>query len=156
MVFLLISGFALHAQELEAAGTQTKEVEIQDSPLHPLLKKNQVIQDSRIAALLQQHIAANKRRNGMEGYRLEIFSNSSQNARGKALAVKTDFLKRFPDMDAYIHYQSPDFRVRIGDFRTKSEASKAKERIKQNYPNAFRVDDIIQFPKLITEKGNNE
>jgi hypothetical protein len=43
--------------------------------------------------------------------------------------------------------------VRVGNFRTKSGALKVKERIKQYYPNAFRVDDIIQYPELITEEN---
>ena len=82
-IFLLVSVFALYAQEMTADGKQTENIEIQDTPLHPLLKRNQVIQDSRIDALLQQHIAMNKRRNGMDGYRLEIFFNSGYNARKK-------------------------------------------------------------------------
>ncbi|MDX9883743.1 MAG: SPOR domain-containing protein [Prolixibacteraceae bacterium] len=152
LFFFLISGFALHAQEFPVGEKQTGAVS--DSPLHPILKRNQVIQDSRINTLLQQHIAINKRRNGMDGYRLEIFFSSDYNAREKALEVKTEFLKRYPDLDAYIQFQAPNFRVRIGNFRTKSDASKIKERIKRYYPNAFRVDDIIQFPELITEERN--
>lgn len=153
LVFLLISGFALHAQELQPGEKQTEGTEIENSPSHSLLKENQVIQDSRIDTLLQRHIAVNKRRNGLDGYRLEIFFNSDHNAREKALEVKTEFLKRYPDLDAYIQFQAPNFRVRIGNFRTKSEVLKVKERIKRHYPNAFRVDDIIQYPELITEES---
>lgn len=153
LVFLLISGFALQAQELQPGEKQTEGIEFVNSPSNNLLKENQIIQDSRIDTLLQRHIAINKRRNGIDGYRLEIFFNSDHNAREKALEVKTEFLKRYPDLDAYIQFQAPNFRVRIGNFRTKSEALKVKERIKRHYPNAFRVDDIIQFPELITEES---
>lgn len=153
LFFLLISVFALQAQELQPGEKQTESAEIKNSPTHYLLKKNQVIQDSRVDTLLQWHIAMNKRRNGLDGYRLEIFFNSDHNAREKALEVKTEFLKMYPDLDAYIQFQAPNFRVRIGNFRTKSEALKVKERIKRHYPNAFRVDDIIQFPELITEES---
>lgn len=153
LFFLLISGFALYAQEFPAGEKQTEEIEYQNSPQHPILKRNQIIQDSRIDVLLQHHIVMNKRRNGMEGYRLEIFFNSDYNAKEKALEVKTEFLKKYPDLNAYIQFQAPNFRVRIGNFRTKSDASKVKEQIKRDYPNAFRVDDIIQFPELITEES---
>ena len=153
LVFLLITGLALHAQELQPGEKQTEEIESTSISNHPILKENHVIQDSRIDTLLQRHIVVNKRRNGLEGYRLEIFFNSDHNAREKALEVKTEFLKRYPDLDAYIQFQAPNFRVRIGNFRTKSEALKVKERIKQYYPNAFRVDDIIQYPELITEEN---
>ncbi len=156
VAFLLVSGFALYAQDFPVGEKQTEGVELHESPSHPLLKKNTITQDSRIGVLLQNHIAMNKRRNGIEGHRLEIFFSSDYNAREKALEVKTEFLKRYPDMDAYIQFQSPNFRVRVGNFRTKSDALKAKEQIKPHYPNAFRVDDIIQFPELITQEDNNE
>jgi len=154
-VFLLISGFALHAQELQNDEKQTEKIEFQDLKKHPLLQENQVIQDSRIDSLLQWHIAMNQRKNGIDGYRLEIFFNSDRNAREEAMEVKTEFLKRYPDLDAYIQFQAPNFRVRIGNFRTKSEALKVKERIKEYYPNAFRVDDEIRFPELITEESTD-
>lgn len=153
LVFLLISGFALQAQELQAGEKQTVGIEHQNSSKLSLLEKNSVIQDSRIDTLILRHIDANKRKNGIDGYRLEIFFNSDHNAREKALEVKTEFLKNYPDLDAYIQFQAPNFRVRIGNFHTKSEALKIKERIKRHYPNAFRVDDIIQFPELITEES---
>lgn len=151
-VFFLISGFVLHAQELQPGEKQTENIDYQNLSIPSILKENHVVQDPRIGVLLQRHIDLNKRRNGIDGYRLEIFFNSDHNAREKALEVKTEFLKRYPDLDAYIQFQAPNFRVRIGNFRTKSEALKVKERIKQNYPNAFRVDDIIQYPELITEE----
>ena len=152
-VFLLITGLALHAQELQSGEKQTEEFDLRNPSSLSILKENHIIQDSRIDTLLQRHIAMNKRRNGLEGYRLEIFFNSDHDAREKALEVKTEFLKQYPDLDAYIQFQAPNFRVRVGNFRTKSEALKVKERIKQYYPNAFRVDDIIQYPELITEEN---
>jgi hypothetical protein len=46
--------------------------------------------------------------------------------------------------------------VRVGNFRTKSEALSLQQRIRKNYPNAFIVKDMIQFPKLYTDKQSNE
>jgi hypothetical protein len=48
-------------------------------------------------------------------------------------------------------FQTPNFKVRIGDFRNKSEALKTKAYIASKYPNAFIVKDNIQFPELFTE-----
>jgi hypothetical protein len=53
-------------------------------------------------------------------------------------------------------FRTPDFKVRVGDFRTRNEALALKEQIKKSYPNAFLVKDIIQFPKLYTDKQSNE
>lgn len=121
-----------------------------------ILRQLSVNQDARIDSLLQRHIAMNKRINGTEGYRLEIFFSSGNRAREEALEVKTKFLKRYPDVQAYMIFQSPDFKVRVGNFRSKSEALALKHRIRRTHPNAFIVKDLIQFPKLHTDKQSNE
>jgi len=151
LMFLFVFVFAAYSQKTEMGETQAKDSTIQETPVHRLFQENNVIRDSRTDALLNNHMEINKRKNGMDGYRLEIFFSSAYNAKDKAMEVKTEFLKRFPELEAYIQFQSPNFKVRIGNFRTKSEALAVKEQIKKFYPNAFRVDDIIQFPKLITE-----
>lgn len=146
-IWICFSGFSQ-----EAGSGQTKATQTAPSRVRQLIQQNHVIQDSRIDSLVVRHVETNKRKNGIEGYRLEIFFSSDFKAREKAQEVKTEFLKRFPNMEAYIQFQSPNFRVRVGNFRTKSEALQAQDKMKMYYPNAFRVDDIIQYPKLITEE----
>ncbi|MGD9929168.1 MAG: SPOR domain-containing protein [Mangrovibacterium sp.] len=118
---------------------------------HPLLQQIDIRQDARIDSLLQNHVQANKRREGTDGFRLEIFFRSGVRAREEAMNVKTEFLRKYPEETAYMSFQSPDFKVRVGDCRSKSEALKLKAKIKKDYPNAFMVPDIIQFPKLYTD-----
>jgi hypothetical protein len=48
----------------------------------------------------------------------------------------------------HVKYISPNFRVRVGDFRTKNEALKLYREIKSNYPVAFIVADEIDFPLM--------
>lgn len=121
-----------------------------------ILRNMDVYQDPRIDILLQNHIEQNKRREGTEGYRVEIFFSSGSKSREEALRKKTEFLKNFPEESAYMSFHSPNFKVRVGDCRTKSEALKLKEKIRHDYPNAFIVPDMIQFPKLYSEKKRNE
>ncbi|RKD86095.1 SPOR domain-containing protein [Mangrovibacterium diazotrophicum] len=119
-----------------------------------ILNRIDVQQDSRIDTLLNNHIEMNKKKGGTDGFRLEIFFSSGTSARQEAMKVRTDFLRIFPDVPAYMSFQSPNFKIRIGDCRTKSEALRLKEKIKKNYPNAFIVPDLIQFPKLYTADSN--
>lgn len=152
LLFLIMVGFSLHAQE-QAFGKEQPGISPKlPSSAQSLLLNGLLVQDARVDSLLERHVALNKRKKGMEGFRLEIFFNSDANAREKALEVKTEFLKKYPDLDAYIQFQAPNFRVRVGNFRTKSEALQVKARIRKHYPNAFRVDDIIQYPQLLTEQ----
>jgi len=121
-----------------------------------ILRNLDIRQDSRIDSLLQNHIEQNQRKDGTDGFRVEIFFSSGSKSREEALKKKTEFLKNFPEETAYMSFQSPNFKVRVGDCRTKNEALKLKEKISQGYPNAFIVPDVIQFPKLYTDKKSNE
>jgi hypothetical protein len=121
------------------------------SELNGFLGKLQVRQDSRITDMLVRKNLINQRRNGTEGYRLEIFFSSDTRARERASRVRNEFNLVFPDIRSYLLFQTPNFKVRIGDFRSKSEALKAKAHIASKYPNAFIVRDMIRFPDLYTE-----
>jgi len=123
----------------------------QTARLEALLDKLPIRQDPRITDLLVRHSQINQRRRGTDGFRLEIFFSSDNKARENATRVKNEFNLVFPDIPAYVTFQTPNFKVRIGDFRNKSEALKSKAYIASKYPNAFIVKDMIRFPELYTE-----
>ncbi len=102
----------------------------------------------QIKDLLQQHVRQNKKNNFTNGYRLQIYFGSGINARSQATKARTDFLSNHPDVKAYLIYKSPDFKVVVGDFRTKSEALKLQKSLIYQFPNAFIVADEIAFPEL--------
>lgn len=106
-----------------------------------------VNKDYRLDKLVGWHIQNNKRREGIEGYRVEIFF--STNNRQRALDKKIEFLSQYPDYNVYVLFISPNFRVRIGDFRTKSEALKLFKKIEKDYSAAFVVRDNINFPSAV-------
>ncbi|MBC8004189.1 MAG: SPOR domain-containing protein [Verrucomicrobia bacterium] len=123
----------------------------QAAPMEELLGRLPVRQDSRITDLLVRHTQLNQRKKGIEGFRLEIYFSSESRARERAMRVKNEFNLQFPELPAYVSFQTPNFKVRIGDFRNKSEALKAKASIASRYPNAFIVKDMIRFPELFTQ-----
>ncbi len=123
----------------------------QTAKLEDLLGKLQIRQDPRITDLLIRNAQINQRRRGTDGFRLEIFFSSENKAREQAVRVRNEFNLVFPDIKSYLLFQTPNFKVRIGDFRNKSEALKTKAYIESKYPNAFIVKDNIQFPELFTE-----
>lgn len=102
----------------------------------------ELIRDPRIDALLEKHIAINKKQKGIPGYRVQIFFGSK---RKDALNLKADFLKKYPDIDAYTEYDEPYFKVRVGDFRTQLKAQKFHKELSGDFPNAFIVNDLIKY-----------
>ena len=79
------------------------------------------------------------------GYRIQINFGQDRNQANK---VRGDFSVKYPGIPTYMAYQQPYFKVNVGDFRTKLEASKNLNLIRKNYPGSFIVKDKIYPPPL--------
>lgn len=108
----------------------------------------QVIQDPQIEDLLSRHLELNRRNEGLTGYRILIFKASFQNSREKAMEERGRFLSHFNDIPVYYFYEQPESRLFVGDFRTKSEATRMKLEIEKFFKNAIVIETKINFPKL--------
>jgi len=53
------------------------------------------------------------------GYRVQIYYGPD---RAKAMQVKAEFMRRNPGVRAYLIYQAPSFRVRVGNYRNRNDA----------------------------------
>ena len=108
----------------------------------------EIIQDSRIAALLEKHVQLNAVLPGvMDGYRIQIFFDSGNESKKRAVDIRSDFMGRFPGVPAYLSFQEPFFKIRTGDFRSKLEADGFLQKILPVYPNAYIVRDRINYPR---------
>ena len=77
-----------------------------------------------------------------KGFRLMIIST---NNRDEALAAKTKVYTFFPDMKAYMWYQSPYFRVKAGNFKDRKDAEAYQRRLNTYFPKGvFVMKDIIE------------
>lgn len=108
----------------------------------------QIIQDSQIEDLLSRHLELNHRNDGLTGYRILIFKASFQNSRERAMEERGRFLSHFNDIPVYYFYEQPESRLFVGDFRTKSEATRMKLEIEKFFKNAIVIETKINFPKL--------
>lgn len=113
-----------------------------------ILEKLNIQGDTRINELLRQYAAQSKKNGTTSGFRLQLYFGSGEKAHAQAIKIKTDFLSTNPDVKTYLLFKSPDFIVRVGNFRTKSEALKMQKALILQYPNAFIVADEIAFPEL--------
>ena len=86
----------------------------------------------------------------IQGYRVRIYSSNVQTARDLALAKKAEFEALFPWVRAYFNYVNIDFRVMVGDFRTRSEAMRFHKELTTHpaYKGAVIVREAIDFPPL--------
>lgn len=118
-----------------------------------------VHKDARLDVLTGKQAAVNKltakmTSNGQyKGFRLQVLNSRS---RDEAFKVKAELLQLFPGQKSYVLYQSPYFKVRIGDFIEKSEAVSFKAQLIRKYPdNAYVVEDIIAYTPSEDEPGVN-
>ena len=110
--------------------------------------KKEVVQDSRIDELVEKHIKVNEIANTIPGFRINIFFQSGNNSKTNANQAKTNFITKYPDVEAYVVFDEPNFKVKVGDFRTRMEARGFVEKIKADFPDAFVIKDNIFFPKI--------
>ncbi len=108
-----------------------------------------ITQDERLDMLLLRYQKLKNIENSMPGYQVQIYFGSGRSSRESALDSKAKFLSNFPDYPAYILYETPYYKVRVGDFRTKREAADLFWKLKRKFPEAYITPlGIINLPPL--------
>lgn len=106
-----------------------------------------VHKDPRIDMLVKKQAtinAATKKMYGrtMRGYRLMVVNT---NKRDEAIAAKTKVYTAFPELKAYLVYQSPFFRLKAGNFQTRDEATRYQKLMNAYFPKGvFIINDTIE------------
>lgn len=76
------------------------------------------------------------------GYRIQVYFSSSLQGRNVARTRAREVALKYPHYRTYISYVAPQWRLRIGDFKTKEEAQKALRKVKSSFP-SFASDIIL-------------
>ena len=115
-----------------------------------------IYQSPAIDTLLSRYIISNRKvrtlegTHGMPGFRIQIYYSSVRTAREESAKARAEFMNRFPDMVSYAQYQEPGwFMVRVGDYRTKNDCYKELLEVRREFPNAYPVPAVINFPDKI-------
>jgi hypothetical protein len=122
--------------------------------------KLEVIKDPRVDTLAARRLAPPKPGTVASGatiasgYRVQIFTGPS---RQEAFSQQNKFLSRYPDIRTYVTYREPNFKVRVGDFKTRMEAEKMMQDLHYLFTGMFIISERINLPKLdITTTTTNE
>ena len=83
----------------------------------------------------------------LTGYRIRVYFDSGQNARNKSEAIARSISNTFPGIGVYRTFESPNYKVSVGDFRTKDEALKVFHSLKSSYPTALLLKETINYPR---------
>jgi hypothetical protein len=97
--------------------------------------------DPRLEVLARKRPSTPAIRAG-NGYRVQIYAG---NDRAEATRIKTDFMRRFPGIRTYMTYVQPQFRVKVGDYRSREEAVKMYQQVNKVYAPCMIVPDIVEI-----------
>ena len=111
----------------------TSSIVIHKDPRVDLLVKKQ--------AQINEATTRDARRN-IAGYRIQVINTSDRNA---AILAKTKVYQLYPELKAYLLYQAPYFRLRVGNFKDKEEAEDYRKSLSREFPNSvFLVRDTVE------------
>jgi len=144
--FLLIALFAL-SQQTTAQGKSAND-------------SNSVIvhKDPRLDILVKKQAQINEEttkegRKTAKGYRLLVINT---NKRDEAIAAKTKVYTYFPDLKAYLIYQSPYFKVKVGNFKDRKDADDFRKELNTLFPaGVFVINDIIEIKQDKNKEEDN-
>ena len=104
-----------------------------------------IIRDARVDTLVSRYAEAHRSKAGIEGYRVQVAAGSNRN---NVYKVKSDFYRQFPSIKQYLIYQAPNFKLRVGNYRTRLEAYRDLQKIIPSFNGAFIIRDEIKLSEL--------
>lgn len=110
--------------------------------------KVHIFQDAQIQNTLNEYTKDKKNEKGCHGFRVQVYFGSGHTSKESAYNVRNAFVSKYQEIPVHIVFQEPYYKVRVGDFRNKSEALKVLKLIEGEYDGAFIVKDYIAFPEL--------
>lgn len=161
-ILILLALLAFGAPVLRAQSLETEEMaeiehagnEVQvDSTLlgrdvFSVLPEEVVVRQSpAVRAALTRQVSSNAGKS-YSGFRIRLYFASSRTAREESAAVLRRFSAMYPGIQAYRSYSSPNFKVSVGNFRTRLDAEALLRQIKADFPDAFIVRERFKYPSI--------
>lgn len=104
-------------------------------PMFSQETKTTVTQDPKFENLLKEKRRINSSITVNDRYKIQIYTGDSESSK-KAL---DKFKKQFKNFDGTIIFNTPFYKVWVGNFKTRIEAERNLNEIKAEYPNALLI-----------------
>lgn len=111
----------------------------------PTPGKVKVNKDKRIDKVSTDLAGGTTNKPVIKGYRLQVLSSSTK---ATIDAERGKFMAKYPKYKTYIDYKAPNFRLRVGNFRTRLDAERFQNEIKKIFPNTLIITDMIELPLI--------
>ena len=97
--------------------------------------KNNTNTEDKVAHLIVEKRKINPSLVSKERYKIQIFSGESE----KAKKTVIQFKQEFKDIDATIVFNTPNYKVWVGNFKSRMEAERNFAEIKKKYKNTLLI-----------------
>lgn len=126
--------------------------ELEGMTIYQALGDVSVEENYKVRQAVSRQVEANKGPEGeVDGYRIRIYFDNKQKSREESQEVMARFKALHPGYNVYLKFNNPNFKVTVGDFRTKVDAQIALKEIIKAFPSAFIVKEKMRFP-LVSDK----
>jgi len=144
----LLPCLALRAQEyrVENGSAQVDSTLVGRSVLS-VLGPGVTVNQSRAMRTAFDGYVSNNASKKLSGYRIRVYFDNGQSARARSESIARSISNAFPGIGVYRTFESPNFKVCVGDFRTKDEALKVYHSLKATYPTAIILKETINYPR---------
>lgn len=86
------------------------------------------------------------------GFRIQVFSdNNSRTAKNEARTKASIIAAQFSQYQTYVIYNSPFWRLRVGDFISEDEANDAAAELKSAFPSFRKEIRVVRDKIIVTE-----
>jgi hypothetical protein len=96
---------------------------------------------TEIDEMISQKKDYNKSLGTIKGFKIQLFYGNEKDA----YDVKDEFKAIFPKISTKIIFSSPEWKVQVGNYKTRLEADNALVEIKIDFPNAIIFATDIDF-----------
>jgi len=96
---------------------------------------------ARINELVAQKKEYNKKVNSYPGYKIQIYYGSEK----ECYEIEEEFKLQFPEIQTSIIFSTPQWKLQVGNYRTRLEADKSILDIKKEYPSAIVLATDIEL-----------
>ena len=147
-ILALLPAMMLRAQEyrVDNGSAQVDSTLVGRSVLSVLGSGVTVNQSAAMKSAFDSYVSANASKR-ITGYRIRVYYENNQNARNRSEAIARSISGTYPGIGVYRTFESPNFKVCVGDFRTKDEALKLYHALKSSYPTAIILKETINYPR---------
>ena len=100
-----------------------------------------VHKDARVDSLISKQIQINEEttrdsRRNIPGYRILVITSNDRN---KVFNAKVQIYQQYPELQSYIMYQAPNYKLKLGNFKTQDEAQPYIDKLSKLYPTGVYI-----------------